>query len=90
MFTTPADVAALNWINQNTPSDARFFINSTVWQGSIYRGVDGGYWIMPETGRFDVVVPIAIGFAAPQDMQYYNDLASRASHCCSHAAKSAP
>ena len=79
VFTTPGDVAALVWINQNTPPDARFFVNSTAWQGSFFRGVDGGYWILPVTGRFDLVAPIAIGFGAAEEMNRYDDWASRAS-----------
>ena len=79
VFTTQADLTALRWINQNTPLSARFFINSTPWQGSFYRGVDGGYWIMPATGRFDLVVPIAIGWGSGQDITRYEGWAERAS-----------
>ncbi len=79
VFTTQADVEALNWINQNTPATARFFINGTPWQANMYRGVDGGYWIMPVTGRFSVVVPVAIGMGATQDVFRYEDWAARAS-----------
>ncbi len=52
-----ADVKALDWVKQNTPGDARFYINSTLWMGQTYRGVDGGYWLLPYTGRFSLVPP---------------------------------
>ncbi len=49
-FVTPADVAAMNWISQNTPRDARFAINTTWWVGFPH-GTDAGYWIPYFTGR---------------------------------------
>ncbi len=79
VFTTQADVNALDWIEKNTPATARFFINSVSWQGSVYRGVDGGYWIMPATGRFMVVPPVAIGMGSAQDIDLYEGWAQRAS-----------
>jgi len=79
VFTTQADVNALNWIENNTPPDARFFINGTPWQGSIYRGMDGGYWILPYTGRFAEVAPAAIGWGSIDVINQYRDWAERAS-----------
>ena len=58
VFVTPADVAALNWVQQNTPADARFLINTTSWQGPVYRGVDGGYWLQPYSGRSTLLPPV--------------------------------
>lgn len=52
-----ADRAALDWVQNNTPPGARFYINSTPWLRDIYRGVDGGYWMMPYTGRGTLVPP---------------------------------
>ncbi len=79
VFTTQADLEALNWIEQNTPPAARFFINGTLWQGNIYRGVDGGYWITPNTGRFTVVAPAAVGWGPPEVVREYTGWAERAS-----------
>jgi hypothetical protein len=45
------DRSALDWIAGNTPEEAVFLINATPWQGGAYRGVDGGWWIPPLTGR---------------------------------------
>ncbi|PKN82534.1 MAG: hypothetical protein CVU46_17990 [Chloroflexi bacterium HGW-Chloroflexi-8] len=51
------DRKALEWIERNAPVDARFFANTTPWQYSTYRGVDGGYWITSMTKRFSLAMP---------------------------------
>ena len=43
-FVTPADVAAMDWINQNLPQDAAFAVNTYNWLGTPH-GTDAGYWI---------------------------------------------
>lgn len=50
-FVTPADEAAMNWIRDNTPPDARFAVNTYFWQPRAVIGTDGGYWIPYFTGR---------------------------------------
>ena len=52
------DRAALEWIAENTPEEAVFLINATPWQGGAYRGVDGGWWITPLTGRKTSLPPV--------------------------------
>ncbi len=54
IFTTRADLDVIAWIDQNLPRDARFFINTTDWGMGVSRGVDGGAWILPLTGRWTV------------------------------------
>lgn len=49
------DLDALNWIDTHLPKDARFFINTAPWGFGLYRGVDGGAWITPYTGRWSIV-----------------------------------
>jgi hypothetical protein len=68
VLTEPADLVALRWVQENTPADARFFINSTPWLSAIYRGVDGGYWLMPITGRFSLVPPAAFAWGKREDL----------------------
>ena len=46
------DVEALDWINENLPEDARFYVNTVYWGYGVSRGLDGGGWILPYTGRF--------------------------------------
>lgn len=61
------DMDALAWIEENTPADARFFINTTHWLSGTYRGVDGGGWILPYTGRWTIVPTIFYGFSPDKD-----------------------
>jgi hypothetical protein len=59
VLATKDDMAAMDWIRNNIPSDARFLINVRHWQGGTYVGTDGGYWIPLLTGR-DTVLPAAV------------------------------
>ena len=58
-----ADIAALEWVKENTPEDARFFINTSYWQTDIYRGVDGGGWLLPYAGRWALVPTVFYTFS---------------------------
>jgi len=83
LFVNAADMQAIHWIESNTPSDARFFINSTGWQGQ-YRGVDGGYWLLTLTNRQTVTLP-ALAWMGDKDYQaelnHASALASQAAGC---------
>lgn len=57
-----ADLAALEWIDTHTPPDTRFFINTTLWGYELYRGIHGGAWIMPYTGRWSLAPTIFYPF----------------------------
>lgn len=50
-FVTPADLTAMQWINENTPPDARFAVNTDFWLPSLPHGTDAGYWIPYFTDR---------------------------------------
>lgn len=58
VLATQSDSTAIQWIKSNVDPGARFLINSTYWQSSIYRGVDGGFWILPLTERYTIPPPI--------------------------------
>jgi hypothetical protein len=60
-----ADSAALDWLDQNAPSDARIVINPFLWGYGMYAGNDGGYWIAPITGRLSFPPPALYGLSAP-------------------------
>ena len=79
------DLEALNWINENTPEDARFFINTTYWLNNVYRGVDGGGWLLPYTGRWALVPTVFYGFspdqAYRQQLQDWGERASQITTC---------
>lgn len=67
VLVTEDDIEALNWIRENTPEDARFYINTTHWQNGVYRGVDGGGWILPYTGRWALVPTVFYGFSPDKE-----------------------
>jgi len=52
------DVAALQWIDSYTAPDTKFLIDGAPWF-TVWRGVDGGWWITPLTGRSTVLPPLA-------------------------------
>jgi len=62
-----ADLDALNWVEENIPADARFLINTAYWQTNNYRGVDGGGWLLPYTGRWSLVPTVFYGFSPDKD-----------------------
>jgi hypothetical protein len=62
VLVTEDDIEALEWIKDNTPPDARFFINTAYWLSDIYRGVDGGGWLLPYAGRWALVPTVFYGF----------------------------
>jgi hypothetical protein len=73
-----ADRRAIAWIDQNTPQDAKFFINVNHWQFGIYRGSDGGWWITTLTGR-ETLLPVALyPMGEPAYVQQVRQLAERA------------
>ena len=79
------DMNALAWIEENTPADARFFINTTHWMNGTYRGVDGGGWILPYTGRWAIVPTIFYSFSADKDdvhlLKAWGERASQVNTC---------
>ena len=79
ILATQSDLSAIQWIEGNTPQQARFFINTVLWQTGSYRGVDGGYWLEPLSGRWSLIPPAMYGWGARQDISQVNNWAKRAS-----------
>lgn len=79
-----ADWNALEWIAQHTPADARFLTNTTNWQFQTYRGLDGGYWIIPQTGRFALALPGLYGYGNPDEKNQWISWMQQAAvvHAC--------
>ncbi|MGA9350617.1 MAG: hypothetical protein WBW48_17690 [Anaerolineae bacterium] len=50
-FVTLEDIAAMDWIKENTPPDALFAVNTHFWLPTAPHGTDAGYWIPYFTGR---------------------------------------
>ncbi len=78
IITDADDMRAIRWIQGNTESNARFLINITPWMGSIYRGVDGGWWLLPITGRQTVLPPVVYTWGNQPYVQETTDFARRA------------
>lgn len=79
VFITQADLDALNWVRENTPAKARFMINTTGWMENIYRGVDGGYWLLSYTGRQAILPPVMYTYAASQFVAQMEEWAEQSS-----------
>lgn len=47
----PDDRAAIAWVADSTPPEARFLVNTAGWLGNVDRGEDGGWWLLPLAGR---------------------------------------
>jgi len=62
-FVTPPDLAAMAWINANTPEDALFAVNTHFWVPTMAHGTDGGYWIPYFTGRQITAGVMLLGLA---------------------------
>ena len=73
VLATPADVEAIAWATQHTPSDARFLINASPWL-NIYRGVDGGWWLLPLAGRWTSTPPVLYIYGPPDYVRETSEL----------------
>lgn len=62
----PDDRPALQWVAENTPSDAVFAVNSWRWLGNTWSGADGGAWLVPLVHRASKT--------PPADYEYNADL----------------
>jgi hypothetical protein len=79
VLATEADLHAIEWIEQNTPTDARFLINVAYWQDNAYRGVDGGWWIPLLSGRETLLPPVLYGWGERDYVGRVNELAKNVS-----------
>ncbi len=75
VLATRDDVAAMDWIRENTPEGAKFLINTRLWQGRTYVGTDGGYWIQLLAGRQTTLPPAIYIYSSPEYIAQVNALA---------------
>jgi hypothetical protein len=80
IFTTPADIRALDWIKVNTPATARFYINAVHWQSGVYRGVDGGFWLEPYVARQSLLPPVIYAWGPREYSQQIKGWAELTTH----------
>ena len=50
-----------------TKRKINFFINTAYWLNDVYRGVDGGGWLLPYTGHWALVPTVFYGFSPDID-----------------------
>ena len=61
-LVTRKDLAAMEWIRENTPPDARFLVNSfPAYGGTLVVGSDAGWWMPLLAGRANSVPPLNYG-----------------------------
>lgn len=58
IIATADDLNAIAWIDANLPKDAVVFTNASGWMWQIDRGSDGGWWVLPLTGRQVTTPPV--------------------------------
>lgn len=75
VLATAADLRAMQWIRANTPLDSLFLINTRYWQLDMYVGTDGGYWILPLTGRRTLLPVLPYVFGQADYVQHTANLA---------------
>jgi len=75
VLATADDVAALEWIEANVQPEAIFLIDVAPWKRAVWRGVDGGWWIMPLTGRRTVLPPSVYAWGGPEVVQQIRAMA---------------
>jgi len=63
MLFRQADYPAMEWINENIPSDEPILINPFPWGYGLYAGSDGGYWISPLAGKSTMPPPALYGLS---------------------------
>lgn len=66
VFTEPADLRALRWIDANVPRDAHFAVDGRSWMPPAWVGVDGGYWIGVTTGHRTILPPLLYAWSLPR------------------------
>lgn len=62
LFRQP-DYEALDWIQNNIPTDEIIAINPFAWGFGMYAGDDGGYWISPLTKHLSIPPPALYGLS---------------------------
>lgn len=77
LIADKVDRAALDWVTQNVPVTGKFYINATHWQSGAYRGVDGGAWIIPYTGRGALLPPISYMWTDEEEYTQINVWAAK-------------
>jgi len=79
VLATESDAKAMAWVQTHTSPDARFFIRLAPWPPHGYRGMDGGWWLLPITGRHTLLPPALYGLGNSEQVRRTNQMAEGAS-----------
>ncbi len=79
MLARPQDLAAINWVRDHTPPDARFLIEGNPWDVNSWFGSDAGYWLPVLAHRWVSIPPLFYATATPDQAKVVNTTASLAS-----------
>ncbi len=79
ILASEADAKAMIWIQAHVSPDARFFIRVAPWPPYGYRGMDGGWWLLPMTGRHTLLPPALYGLSDSAEVERTNEMARGAS-----------
>lgn len=63
VLATRDDLAAAAWIRANTPPDAKFIVNTRLWQEGAYAASDAGGWLPVLADRAVTLPPISYAYA---------------------------
>ncbi|MCG8348018.1 MAG: hypothetical protein MI924_09600 [Chloroflexales bacterium] len=74
LFVTRADLTAINWVEENTPADARFLINTAPWLPAANRGIDGGWWLLTLANRWISTPPVLYTYGEPDYVSRVQEL----------------
>jgi hypothetical protein len=69
IIATADDLNAMQWIDANLPKDAVILTNASGWMWQIDRGSDGGWWVLPLTGRQVTTPPVLYTYGADDWVQ---------------------
>ncbi|MCC6191169.1 MAG: hypothetical protein IT318_19280, partial [Anaerolineales bacterium] len=90
VLATPADRAALEWLEANTPAGAVFAINSWEWLNGTWAGSDAGGWIWPLTGRRTTLPPADYAYGSAGWQAEVNAWQQRLAEATAEGAAPAP
>ena len=60
-FVRPADAEAMQWISENVPDNALFYVKTHFWTPKVAHGLDAGYWIPLLAHRQTILPPQTYG-----------------------------
>ncbi len=77
-FVTKEDLIAFEWIKENTPSKAKFIVNTFNFDFNekYIIGIDSGYWLPLLGNRETVTIPMIFLIERIADKNYFNNLYS--------------